>query len=125
MEKSPPLAKRSRKLFTLSAFYNACADLIDGMATVTCPRMRFRPELLGSVAANFPVWARCARDESLRARCGRGYIHSHGIALQALGLAGNTSSNNTQGLAERLHPLEKIDWSRFNAEVGRPCHDRR
>src|SRR5208337_1074243 len=32
MEKSS-LAARSRKLFTLSAFYNACADLINGMAT--------------------------------------------------------------------------------------------
>src|SRR5258706_9637789 len=32
LEKSS-LAPRSRKLFTLSAFYNACADLIQGIAT--------------------------------------------------------------------------------------------
>ena len=32
MEKSS-LAKRSRKLFTLSAFYNPCADLVSGLAT--------------------------------------------------------------------------------------------
>ena len=47
MEKSS-LAKRSRKLFTLSAFYNACADLVAGLATGNLVRGR-RPgaRLLG------------------------------------------------------------------------------
>jgi len=45
-----------------------------------------------------------------------GYIHSHGIALQALGKARNALLKQYPGEWKfKLASLEKIDWSRQNA----------
>lgn len=47
-----------------------------------------------------------------------GFIHSHGIALQALGKAGNALLKlHPKDWRKRLSALEKIDWSRANAKV--------
>jgi DNA sulfur modification protein DndB len=47
-----------------------------------------------------------------------GYIHSHGIALQAIGKAGNAMLKlHPNDWRKRLSALEKIDWSRANAKV--------
>ena len=47
-----------------------------------------------------------------------GYIHSHGIALQAIGKAGNALlKGNPSGWKARLKALRNIDWSRKNAAL--------
>lgn len=47
-----------------------------------------------------------------------GYIHSHGIALQAIGKAGNALLlTYPKDWRIRLKALEKIDWSRNNASL--------
>ena len=47
-----------------------------------------------------------------------GYIHSHGIALQAIGKAGNALlQGNPTGWKTRLKGLAQIDWSRKNAKL--------
>ena len=108
LEKSS-LAPRSRKLFTLSAFYNACADLVEGLAN-----------------GNLEEDANVARESWTQVRDGKiaaseireGYIHSHGIALQAIGKAGNALlRGNPSGWKTRLKALSQIDWSRKNAKL--------
>jgi DGQHR domain-containing protein len=85
MEKSS-LAPRSRKLFTLSAFYNACAELVEQVGTgrvevdATIAR-----DFWESVARHFPVWGQVREGHLPASELREGYIHSHGIALQALG----------------------------------------
>lgn len=118
MEKSS-LAKRSRKLFTLSAFYNACADLVDGMATGDLSEdADFARIFWEAVAQHFPLWGQVREGRIPASEIREGYIHSHGIALQALGLAGNTLlRQHPKDWRKRLKGLEKIDWSRANAEV--------
>ncbi len=118
MEKSS-LAKRSRKLFTLSAFHNACADLVEGMAVGNINEdANLARGFWEEVAKHFPAWAQ-VRDNRLPASEVReGYIHSHGIALQAIAKAGNTLlKQHPKDWKKRLSAIEKIDWSRNNAKT--------
>lgn len=118
MEKSS-LAKRSRKLFTLSAFYNACADLVDGLATgdinsdATLARNFWE-----AVAKHFPAWAQVRENRLPASEVREGYIHSHGIALQAIAKAGNALLKaHPKDWQKRLSSLEKIAWSRKNSKL--------
>lgn len=118
MEKSS-LAKRSRKLFTLSAFHNACADLINGLATGDLTEdANMARTYWEAVAERFPAWRQVLEGRLPASEVREGYIHSHGIALQALGLAGNTLLKNyPKDWQKRLDALQKIDWSRSNAKI--------
>lgn len=120
MEKTT-LAKRSRKLFTLSAVYTANQALLDGVE-------RDEPEELAKLAADF--WEEIASQlpEWLLARDGKmspgeireRFIHTHAVVLQAMGRAGNgllRRARNDAGWRRRLKKLGKLDWSRSNAKV--------
>jgi DNA sulfur modification protein DndB len=118
LEKSS-LAPRSRKLFTLSAFYNACADLLEGIETGQLEQDADQArDYWETVARQFPLWIQ-ARDGKIAASEIRDtYIHGHGIALQALGKAGNLLLRaGGGGWKSRLKTLPKIDWSRKNARL--------
>ena len=118
MEKSS-LAKRSRKLFTLSAFYNACADLVAGMATGNLSDdAALARGYWEAVAQHIPAWTRVLAGDMAASEVREGYIHSHGIALQALGQAGNALLQvYPDDWAQHLASLRNIDWSRGNARV--------
>lgn len=118
MEKSS-LAPRSRKLFTLSAFHNACADLVEGLASghVTDDAKVAR-EFWEEVARHFPAWTQVREGRMPASEVREGFIHSHGIALQAIGKAGNALlSIHPKDWKKKLSALEKIDWSRANARL--------
>lgn len=118
MERSS-LSRNSRKLFTLSAFCNACADLVAGVATGDLNNdAEIAREFWAEVASHFPAW-RQVREGRLPARELReAFIHSHGITLQAIGRAGNALLvNHPKDWKKKLAALEKIDWSRTNAKV--------
>lgn len=118
MEKSS-LAPRSRKLFTLSAFYNACADLVDGLATGNLEHdAALARDYWEAVAQHFPDWEQVRAGRLPAGEVREGYIHSHGIALQALGKAGNALLKAHPGKWKtKLSALAKIDWSRRNTAV--------
>lgn len=118
MEKSS-LAKRSRKLFTLSAFYNACADLVSGLATGDLEHdADIAREFWEEVAKHFPAWGQVREGRMPASEVREGFIHSHGIALQAIGKAGNSLlTQHPNDWKKRLAALEEIDWSRGNSKV--------
>lgn len=118
MEKSS-LAKRSRKLFTLSAFYNACADLVEGFATGELTEdANVARDYWETVAKHFPAWTQVRDGKMLSSEVREGYIHSHGIALQALAKAGNALIKRyPKSWKKHLSGLEKIDWSRGNVKL--------
>jgi DNA sulfur modification protein DndB len=118
MEKSS-LAPRSRKLFTLSAFHNACADLVNGMATGNLVEdANLARSYWEAVAGHFSAWKQVLEGRLPASEIREGYIHSHGIAIQALGKAGNTLLRLHPGdWRSRLDGLDKIDWSRNNTTV--------
>lgn len=118
LEKSS-LAQRSRKLFTLSAFYNACADLVEDLGNGELETdANIAREFWEAVAHQFPSWGQVRAGKTAASEIREGYIHSHGIALQAVGKAGNALlKGNPSGWKSRLKALSQIDWSRKNAKV--------
>lgn len=118
MEKSS-LAPRSRKLFTLSAFFNACADLVHEMASGNLEEdAKFAREFWEAVARYFPAWLQVRDGRMPASEVREGYIHSHGIALQALGKAGNALLRTSPGKwKSKLSGLKEIDWSRSNTRL--------
>jgi DNA sulfur modification protein DndB len=118
MERST-LSRRSRKLFTLSALYHATMSLMNG-AGERSPQER--KEMVASywseVTKQFPAWSKVAAEKLSAAEVRRDYLHSHGIALHAMGRAGAALiAARPKDWRERLRRLKQIDWSRSNATV--------
>jgi DNA sulfur modification protein DndB len=106
------VGKRSRKLFTLSAFHNACADLVEGLSTGDTQRRRqlSHEDYWEAVATHFPAWGQVHENRLPASEVREGYIHSHGIALQAIGKAGNALlRQHPKDWKERLGALWKPD----------------
>jgi DNA sulfur modification protein DndB len=71
-----------------------------------------------SLAKEFPLWMQVREGRLPASEVRDGYIHGHGIALQALGKAGNALLKRyPSSWAEHLPKLRKIDWSRANAKL--------
>ncbi|MBT5873339.1 MAG: DNA sulfur modification protein DndB [Candidatus Latescibacteria bacterium] len=116
MEKSS-LAQRSRKLFTLSAVHTATGALLrDVEADDDNALCDLAQGYWEAVAEQMLEW-NLVRDSKLTAgEVRRDFIHSHGIALHALGKAGNTLlSAGITDFEKSLADLGTIDWSRANA----------
>ncbi len=118
LEKSS-LAPRSRRLFTLSAFYNACSDLVQDLATGDIESdANLARDYWEGVARHFPAWRQIRDGKLASSEAREGFIHSHGIALQALGKAGNALLKSNPGSWKtKLKKLGAIDWSRRNAKL--------
>ena len=113
------LAKRSKKLFTLSAFYNANQKLLEGIKYDSYEEAAsIALEYWEYIAKQMPEW-RLVKDGKLVSSDVRTeYIHSHGIFLQAMGHVGNfLLSDKTKDWKKSLTGLQKIDWSRSNAST--------
>jgi DNA sulfur modification protein DndB len=113
------LAPRSRKLFTLSAFYNACSDLVRDIATGNLEQdANLARDFWENVAKHFPSWGKVREGKLAAYELRQDFIHSHGIALQAIGKAGNALlKGNPGGWKVRLKNLGAINWSRSNARL--------
>jgi DNA sulfur modification protein DndB len=113
------LSERSRKLFTLSAIYSANSSLLDGIDTSnTDETAQLCADYWDTVSAHIPEWQRVKESRLSAGDVRRDFIHSHSVALQAIGAVGNhvlrqpkTAWNKT------LSPLSKLDWSRSNART--------
>ncbi len=113
------LAKRSRKLFTLSVFYNACADFMAGMTTGNLVEdAALAREFWEGVALEMPTWIQVKEGTLAAGEVREDFVHAHGIALQALGRAGNALlQRHPDDWRDRLVALSRIDWSRRNAQL--------
>jgi DNA sulfur modification protein DndB len=118
MERST-LSLNSRKLFTLSAIYTATSALLANLDRGT---LKDDAEVAASfweeVAKHIPEWL-LVRDRKMSAgEVRRDFIHSHGIALQAIGRVGNVLMRNSpSGWKRGISRLKTIDWSRSNAKL--------
>lgn len=116
---SSNLAKRSRKLFTLSALYTATKALLDEIEPDAAER---REELATQywdvVAKQFPEWTQVHKRQITAGEVRQDFIHTHGIVLHALGKVGNTllrRSPSKDDWEADLRKLAAIDWHRSNA----------
>jgi DNA sulfur modification protein DndB len=118
MERSS-LSARSRKLFTLSAIYTATAVLLD---KIELPQRDAATELAvdfwEEVARHLPEWQAVRDGKVSSGEIRQDFIHSHGIALHALGHVGNQLLlAHPKEWKSKLKALGKIDWSRNNSAL--------
>lgn len=118
MERSS-LSPRSRKLFTLSAIYNATTALLAGRDDLEGEaRLDLARSFWEEVAKQFPEWL-LVRDHKLSSGEVRNdYIHTHGIVLQSLGRVGNALLRDSpKDWKKQINLLRNIDWSRANTKL--------
>lgn len=119
MERST-LSPRSRKLFTLSALYGATQSLLGGLQF---PDVNEAANMARSywelVAEQIPEWQAVRKGSMTAGEVRQDFIHSHGIALAAIGRVGNTllsSSARADAWEPSLVKLSSVDWSRANTK---------
>ena len=114
------ISNRAIKLFTLSAIYQATGALLNKRKNDSIDdkdkklALRFWNELAKVV----PEWQLVIKREVSSADLRNNYVHSHSVALHALGLAGHTLLLQQPGdWPAHLKRLRDVDWSRSNVAV--------
>ncbi len=118
MEKTA-ISNRSRKLFTLSALYQANRILLaDHKETPYEDRVQLATEFWTEVAARIPGWTEVVQGKTSAADTRAGYVHCHAIGIAALARAGRTLlAQFPKGWRKRLAKLSSLDWSRTNTKL--------
>ncbi|MFE1411373.1 DNA sulfur modification protein DndB [Streptomyces sp. NPDC058746] len=118
MEKSN-LSARSRMMFTLSALYYGTQALLQGLEIKADTATDLAQEYWETIDQSLPEWEMVRRRELSAPEMRRDFIHSHGIALHALGRIGNSLLRESTAASKwkrRLTPLKNVDWTRSNAD---------
>lgn len=114
------LSLKSRKLFTLSAIYTATSALLANSKRQSIEeKAELAAEFWEEAARHFSEWKLVKERKMLASEVRHDFIHSHGIALQAIGRVGNAlqSSGSKGGWKRKLAKLKTIDWSRSNSKL--------
>lgn len=113
------LGVRSRKLFTLSGLYTGTRALLQGHCTERAEAVEKARDFWEACADAIPDWRAVHDRRATSGELRREFIHSHGIALQALGMTGNrllVSDPNVE-MRKALSKLRGLDWSRANTDL--------
>jgi DNA sulfur modification protein DndB len=114
------ISNRSRKLFTLSSIYQATKRLLskkDGEPVTETDRA-LATRFWNEVSTLIPDWKAAAEREVAPSELRSDFVHAHGIALQAIAIAGAALIARYEvDWAKRLSPIKKVDWSRRNAKL--------
>jgi len=110
------LSVRSRKLFTLSSLYAATKALVVGRDGEEVDQVvDLAVTYWNAVASQIPEWQRVREGKMSAGEVRRDFIHSHGVVLQALGMAGSKLLQaRANDWRRRLEALSRIDWRRSN-----------
>ena len=122
------ISNRSTNLFTLSSIYHATKALL-GKGQKPQPTTEKEEQLAmdywNEVTSHIREWQLLLEGKTTSSELRKRFIHSHGIALWALGLVGQALiSQHPKEWKTLLRRLETVDWSRSNAELweGRAMH---
>lgn len=113
------ISNRSRKLFTLSAIYQATKTLLAlQTAAVFQEKLGSATSFWSEVAKQIPAWQRAVAGEVSPADLRKQFVHAHGIALAALGRVGQSLlAVGEKSWKTRLAGLGTLDWSRTNSRL--------
>lgn len=112
------ISNRSRRLFTLSGIYQATKRLLQKNEgdEISKHEKQLAIDFWNTVGKNMPDWIAAVNKRVTTSELRSDYIHAHGIALQALAIAGNSLIKKYPASWKRpLSKINKIDWSRHNA----------
>nr|WP_312295461.1 DNA sulfur modification protein DndB [Brevundimonas diminuta] len=112
------LSPRARRLFTMSALYQATNALLTDLGEQDFDtRLETAVAFWEVVARQFPEWERVRRGSLASGEVRQDLIHSHGVVLQAIGKVGAVLiRDHPDDWRERLKALADIDWSRNNPD---------
>jgi len=114
------ISNRSPKLFTLSGIYQATKELINKKPgdPISNEEKEIALEFWTEISKVIPEWGMANRKEVSCAALREEFIHAHGVALQALGITGESLlSQFPENWKEKLASIKNIDWSRNNSEI--------
>jgi DNA sulfur modification protein DndB len=114
------ISNRSIKLFTLSSIFQGTRALLNKpkAGRVTPQEGQLALEYWSEVAKHIPEWRLAQSRKVASAELRRDFIHAHGLALHALGIAGCALlAAEPKRWKERLKGLSKIDWLRSNSKL--------
>lgn len=118
MEKTA-ISNRSRKLFTLSALYQANRVLLaDRKDEPYKQRLRLASDFWREVATHIPGWSEIVNGDTSAATIRASYVHCHAIGVAAIARAGRALlTQSPHDWKKRLAPLASLDWSRTNRRL--------
>lgn len=119
LEKSS-ISHRSLKLLTLSSLHQATTRLLGKTRSdkIDPGDKDHAVAFWQAVIEHMPDWQRVQTRQVLAHELRRDYVHAHGIALQAIGMAGaQLIERHPKDWRKRLSALGKIDWSRSNTSL--------
>ena len=118
LEKST-LSARSRRLFTLSAVYNATNELLQDMSDLDSDQsVQIAAAFWSAVKRNIIEWQAVQAGKMTAGDVRQDFIHSHAIALQSIAKAGNTLMQEfPESWEKKLSVLTQIDWRRSNTKI--------
>lgn len=113
------LGVRSRKLFTLSGLYTGTRALLRGHCNERAEAVEKGKEFWEACAEAIPDWKAVRAGKASAGELRREFVHSHGIALQALGITGNQMLciDPEADIMSEMVKLRDLDWSRANVEL--------
>jgi DNA sulfur modification protein DndB len=112
------ISNRSTKLFTLSAVYQSTQALLNKGKGDEIEDYDFELacEFWTVLGNTIPEWQLITRKQISASDMRREYIHSHGVALHALGIVGRSLVEvYPQDWQSRLKPLAEMNWLRTNS----------
>ncbi|WP_129677576.1 DNA sulfur modification protein DndB [Candidatus Chloroploca sp. Khr17] len=111
------ISNRSTKLFTLSAIYQATHALLQSSrgATLTRTDEDHACEFWTVLGDVIPEWRQIIQRQVSAAQLRSEYVHAHGVALHAFGIAGHSLvATYPDDWRTRLNPLGTLNWLRTN-----------
>ena len=116
------LAARSKKLFTLSALHTANVTLLAHYQASDLNQLeKLAIDFWTSVGDQIPEWGLVRDGKMLASEVRQDFIHTHAIALQALGIVGHQiltlNSDKSVKWSEALSGLDSVDWRKSNLNV--------
>jgi DNA sulfur modification protein DndB len=119
LEKSS-ISNRSYKLFTLSSLHQASVHFLGNPPTGTLDETHRAAltDFWNAVIEGMPDWQRVATKAALAHELRQNYVHAHGIALQALAVAGaRVRQAHPKDWTKKLRAIKTVDWSRSNSPL--------
>lgn len=114
------ISNRSMKLFTLSAIHQATDQLLHKPKgeELTARDTEFVVRFWSAAIAAMPDWQSVVQRTVHTSELRRDYVHAHGVALQAIAMAGaQLIAKYPRDWEKRLSSLGEIDWSRANHKL--------
>ena len=114
------ISNRSIKLFTLSSIFQGTKALLNKAKNgqVSKQEQELVIDFWKEVGKHVPDWNMAAERKVSAAELRKDFIHSHGIALHAIGIAGSSLlAAEPKKWKDRLKSISKVDWARSNTKI--------